>query len=228
MAVELLFPFNSIIFFIPYVLYGGYITIFSIFVGLTSEDRTHEYQKSMILKYASIINILVVISLLFVPFGFRTSGSIPSDVRTLLYLLTFILPSILAFVPRIFTFGFAFLIFGNKNRDDFGKYLTYTGIFWLIYSVWASFSLLSPISNIPQLAFVLDYSFNIFPEYELLIVFLQLLSMGSIFGVLGGIALLMHSFKHNDRNLKIAGFIYLVGIAILSLGVIPQYIDLLL
>jgi hypothetical protein len=65
-------------------------------------------------------------------------------------------------------------------------------------------------------------------EYELLIVFLQLLSMGSIFGVLGGIALLMHSFKHNDRNLKIAGFIYLVGIAILSLGVIPQYIDLLL
>ena len=226
MAITLYFPFSSITNFIPYALYGAYLIIFSIFLILTNKQYSDDHQNSSLLKIAAIINFISVVALLFVPVGFSTSGSIPDDQRILFYIMFYTLPSLVAFVPRILSFGIIFLVYGYRNKERSGNYLLLSGIFWLIFTTWSALSLIVPYYNIPQLPSLM---LIIFPSIEIYsyLIFYQILGLGSIFGALGGIYLLIHSFINEDRNLKIAGFVYLVGTAIVSLGIIPQYIQLL-
>lgn len=227
MAVILYFPFSSITYFIPFALYGAYMITFSVFLILASKQYTEDRQNKILLEIAAIINIISVAALFFVPVSFNTSGSIPEDQRTLLYVMYYTLPSLVAYVPHIFSFGIIFLIYGYRNQDRSGNYLLLTGIFWLIFTAWATLSLFSPFSGSPGAIFLLDYIFNTFFNSYVTIIFQLLLSVGGIFSVLGGIFLLIHSFINKDQNLKIAGFIYLVGTAIVSLGLIPMYLELI-
>jgi hypothetical protein len=226
MAVTLYFLFSSITYLIPFALYSTYMIAFSVFLIFSSKQYNNEYQNKKLLEIAAIINIISVVALIFIPVNFTTSGSIPDDQRTLLYIMYYTLASIVAYVPRIFSFGVTFLIYGYRNQDRSGNYLLLTGIFWLIFTTWAALGLFSPFYGTPGAIYLLDYLFP-FVDFYAVVILLQLVSVGGIFSVLGGIFLLIHSFIHKDQNLKIAGFIYLVGTAIVSLGLIPQYLELI-
>jgi hypothetical protein len=96
---------------------------------------------------------------------------------------------------------------------------------WLIYTIWASLCFYSPIGSYPQLTHVLlgsDYFFNPYLTNIFTIAF----GVGNLFDLLATTFLLIHSFSKNDQNLKIGGLIYLLGNTVLSLSVIPHYIEM--
>jgi hypothetical protein len=103
----------------------------------------------------------------------------------------------------------------------------YTGIFWLIFTIWASITLFSPFFNFSYLAYILQRTI-IFPSVYVYSILIHVFSIGGIFGALAVIFLLIHAFVNNDSSLKIAGFIYFIGTATIGLSQIAFYIQLML
>ncbi|TFG03699.1 MAG: hypothetical protein EU542_01235 [Promethearchaeota archaeon] len=228
MAIKIYFPFSSISYFVPYVIYGVYIIAFSVVLISASKEYKNENYNRNLLKIGAIINIISISVLFFIPIDFDISGSIPNDQRKILTILVIVIPSLVAYLPRIFSFGIVFLVYGHKNQDRSGNYILFTGIFWLMYTIWAAFSLYPPFYNNPQLIFLMDYIFNLYSELYILIVLQQLLAIGGFFSLLGSIFLLLHGFINKDQKLKIAGFIYIIGNLTVGLGFIPHYIELMM
>ncbi len=53
---------------------------------------------------------------------------------------------------------------------------------------------------------------------------LNILSFGSINKAIAIIFFMIHTYSNNDKNLKIAGFIYIIGRALMVLSMIPFYL----
>jgi hypothetical protein len=203
-------------------MYSGYIIAFSAFLIIASRDEDREPQHSKLLLFAAIVNIISTALLYFFPSGFSYS-SITTEERFLRTLLT-IIPSLIIYIPNIFSFGIVFTFYGYKNRRQIGNYLMYSGLFWLVFTIWASVCIFSPYGSMPQLPFILDEIVN-FPHYFIPLIISQILLVGSGFDTLANIFLLIHAFLNKDKSLKIAGLIYFIGNATFGLSFIPTYIS---
>lgn len=225
MTIVFHYWFSSFAHFIPIGVYSAFIIAFSAFLIIASREKDRKTVHNKLLLIAAIVNIVSTALLFFFPSGF-TFSSPTAEEEALAYLLITI-ASLTTYIPRIFSFGIIFLIYGNKNRRQIGNFLMYSGLFWLIFAIWASISLFSPFGSVSNLLYVLQDIIN-FPSVFVYIILNQILSIGHLFGVLANIFLLIHAYLNKDKSLKIAGFIYFISQAAIGLSFIPVYISYML
>ncbi|MFX1489604.1 MAG: hypothetical protein ACFFBI_10680 [Promethearchaeota archaeon] len=120
--------------------------------------------------------------------------------------------------------GLIFVLIGRKYKEKIGRFLMYSGIFWAIYSTWASICLYMPDTPYPTLPNLLGF-LGIF-DFQVTYILQLILGIGSISNIIAYIFFMIHSYYNNDRNLKIAGFIYIIGQSLMVLGMIPYYISI--
>lgn len=217
--------FSSLAYFVPIAMFSAYKITFSAFLIVSSQEKGRETLHKNLLLIAAIINIVSTVLLFFFPIG--SSGYSPTVEEKAIRNLFIIITSLITYVPGIISFGLIFFIYGYKNRRQIGNHLMYSGLFWLVFTIWASFSLFSPFSNTPQLPMILDQVFN-FPSFLVYVILSQILTIGFWFSVLANIFLLIHAFLNKDQSLKIAGLIYFVWHATIGLSSIPFYIMMFL
>lgn len=225
MTIIFHFWFNSFASFLPLAMYSAYMIAFSIFLIIASQKKERAPILKILLKSAAIVNFISIISLFFIPIS-ATSYSPTNEETMALILFLYILPSLLTYIPKVYSFGIVFFIYGYKNRSSIKNYLMYTGISWLIFTIWACITLFSPFSNVSNLVYILDRVFN-FPSFYLYSILFQIFSLGGIFNVLAILFLLIHAYVNNDSSLKVAGFIYFFGSLTIGLSQIAYSIHLI-
>lgn len=225
MAIIFHFWFSSLAYFVPIAMYSAFRITFSVFLIVSSREKGRETLHKNLILIAAIINIVSTALLFFFPVGF--SGYSTTEEEEAMIYLFIIIASLITYIPGIISFGVVFVIYGYKNRRQIGNHLMYSGLFWLIFTIWASVSLFSPFSNTSQLPMILDQVFN-FPSFLVYSIMFQILAIGSWFSVLANIFLLIHAFLNKDQMLKIAGLIYFVWHATIGLSFIPLYFSIYL
>lgn len=225
MAISFQFWFSSLGHFLPVAVFSAYKITFSAFLIVSGREKGREKIYKNLVLLAGIVNIVSTAALFFIPVGSTAYGATEEEI--VLRNLIIILSSLITFIPGIISFGVVFSIYGYKNRRHIGNYLMYSGLFWLIFTIWASISISNPYSNVSFLPYILDDIFN-FPNFGVLLIMSQILAVGFWFNVLGNIFLLIHAFLNKDRRLKIAGLIYLTWYATIGLSSIPYYLSIYL
>lgn len=225
MAITFQFWFSSLEHFVPIAMYCAFRIAFSAFLIASSRDKGRETLHKNLMLLAAIINIVSTVLLFFFPIGSRAYS--PTVEEEALRNLFIIIGSLITYIPSIISFGLVFFIYGYKNRRQIGNYLMYSGVFWLIFTKWASISLFSPFNNTPQLPMIIDLIFNL-PSSLVYVISFQILAIGSWFSVLANFFLLIHAFLTKDRMLKIAGLIYFIWHATIGLSFIPLYFSIYL
>ena len=221
MTIVFYYWFSSLMYFVPMATYTTYRITFSAFLIVASREKCRETLHRNRFLTAAIINIVSTVLLFFFPFGIGYSG--PTAEEMVMVILFIMVNSLITHIPGIISYGLVFFNYGHKNRRQIGNYLKYSGLFWLIFSIWASISLFSPFNNMSQLPWILDTIFN-FPTFLVIVVLQQILSIGNWFSVLANFFLLLHAFLNKDRTLKIAGFIHFIWQATIVLSFIPSYL----
>lgn len=200
-----------------------YFILFNVFLFLSSEENKRELQDFSYLRITCLINIILGGLIFILP---ATSLSTPyTELEKIMYVGYNIFYSLVFFIPRIFTMGLIFIFLGLKYKEQIGQFLMYTGIFWTIYSTWASICLYFPENSTPGLATALELM-GITDLGRVYIVMLNILSFGSTSNAIAIIFFMVHSYLNNDKNLKIAGYIYIIGQALMGLSFIPLYISM--
>lgn len=224
MTIIFHFWFSSLAYFVPIAMYSAFRITFSAFLIVYSQEKGRETLHKNLILIAAIINIVSTVLLFFIPSG--STAYSPTVEERAMRNLFLIITSLITYIPSIISFGVVFFIYGYKNRRQIGNYLMYSGLFWLVFTIWASFSLFSPFNNMPQLPLILDDILN-FPSILVYIIISQILTIGFWFSVLANIFLLIHAFLNKDQSLKIAGLIYFIWHATIGLSSIPLYIQLI-
>ncbi len=147
-----------------------------------------------------------------------------SQIEESIYVAYYIFRSLVFFIPRIFTMGLIFILIGRKYKEKIGRFLMYSGVFWTIYSIWAAIWLYTPEIPNPFLPSLLNFLGVL--DFPLYFVFQQVSSIGFVSNTIALIFFMIHGYSNNDRNLKIAGFIYIIGQSLMGLGMIPYYLSI--
>lgn len=226
MTITFFFWFESFGLFLPYAIFNANMIAFSVFLILASMEKERQAKYKILLKVAGIVNIISTAMIFFFPIGYSGAGTLSPEEKILVYGFFYITPALITYIPRIFSFGVVFIIFGFKNRESNHNLLMYSGIMWLIYTIWASICLYFPIGSFPQLTYLL-FNLDFFSEPYLFNILHAVFGVGNLFNILGIAFLLIHSFSKKDEKLKIGGLIYLLGNTVLGLSIIPYYIELL-
>lgn len=221
MTIVFYYWFSSLMYFVPMAMYTTYRITFSAFLIVASREKGRETLYRNRFLTAAIIIIVSTALLFFFPVGIGYSS--PTAEEMAIVVLFIMLNSLITHIPGIISYGLVFFNYGYKNRRQIGNYMTYSGLFWFIFSIWASISLFSPFNNMSQLPWILHTVFD-FPIFLVFGVLQQILSIGMWLSVLANIFLLLHAFLNKDRTLKIAGFIHFIWQATIVLSFIPSYL----
>ncbi|MFX1590185.1 MAG: hypothetical protein ACFFC1_18755 [Promethearchaeota archaeon] len=220
MSIRIYFVFVSFEQFLPAVLFSLYLIVFNVFLLRSSLENEREFPYFSRLKTTSIINIVLAGVIFFLPYLSISTPYIGIE-EAVFIAYSYIFRSLIYTIPQIFTMGVILFVIGSKYKSQIGPFLMYCGIFWMVFFTWASISLYYPqYENIllPPLLNIV----NIITEIEELITIEIVLGLGFIFNILGYIFFMIHSYSNSDKNLKIAGFAYIIGAALMGLGRIPS------
>lgn len=229
MTVIFHYWFESFGSFFPLVFYAGMMIAFSIFLikaGLDIEGEP-ESKYNFLLIVAGAINIISAVFLFFFPSNFTIYSTITPTERLVINWFFYILPALVSNIPRIFSFGVVFLVYGYGNGELRRKYLAYAGLSWLVYSILGSIVLINHF-GITSLSRVLIGIHGSIDMYYVANILDTIFGTVSIFNLLGIAFLLIHGFLENDKPLRIAGLIYFFGNALFGLSIIPYYIERML
>ena len=203
-------------------MFSTYFILFNVFILLSSKENKREFQDFSRLKVTSVVNIILPGALFFIPNA--TLSSPYSQMEELLFFGIYLLRSSIFFIPLIYTMGLIFFFIGTRHKEQFGNFLKYSGLAWTFYSIWAAIFLYNPELPspflFPLLRFmgILNYPF----DHVIQIILSAIGSIGNIFGY---IFFMVHAYFNKDKNLKIAGFVYIIGQSLMILGMIPFYIS---
>jgi hypothetical protein len=101
--------------------------------------------------------------------------------------LYYLIPNIIL----LFTFGVSFIILGIRNKQNFGKFLMYSGIFWIVFGTMAIIAdSIELLSWLPGLG----------PSFLIILIPLLTLIIASIFAITAGVFFIIYASK---RDLKI-------------------------
>lgn len=167
-----------------------------IIVGVSQIRNEDKFNTSLILIIDGIIIILYFVineRLSMVLLG--VSG------YTILYLmiqytLYYLIPNIIVLI----TLGISFLILGIKNKQNFGKFLIYSGIFWII------FCSIAIVANSIYLLSYLPGPFGI----PLLLTVLILPIIASIFAIIAGVFFIIYASKLDMKILLVSSILLLL------------------
>jgi len=224
MPFRIYFVFTSFEQFLPATLCSLYLIVFNAFLLRSSLANEREFPYFSRLKTTSIINIVLAGVIFFLP-NMSISTPYLGIEEAVFIAYNYILRSLIYTILQIFTTGLILFLIESKYKSQLGPSLMYSGIFWMVFFTWASISLYNPqytYIGLPSLLSFLDVITEIEVNFTLQIV----LGLGFIFNILGYIFFMVHSYSNNDKNLKIAGFVNIIGAAIMSLGMIPTYLNL--
>ncbi|MFX1353289.1 MAG: hypothetical protein ACFFGP_04945 [Promethearchaeota archaeon] len=130
--------------------------------------------------------------------------------------ITYTIWNIIPYIISIFTFGILIIILGKKNKENFGKTLLLSGIFWIVYSVMIL------IKNI------VIFPFSLLPIPPIVVITFQIVAVVFItFMVLSRIFLMLYGSKISERYLFGSSIILLIASTVLIiysiLGLIMIY-----
>ena len=203
--------FSTLLFIIP-ITSSLIAIVYNIFIIQSGKNQPSEVNASKYLIYLGNTNIIFIVLSFLIPVLSLTSPY--NETETQIYLAYNVFRGLLFSVPSLITYGVIFLIFGLKNRQQLKSYIMISGILWIIY-----YSVNVIVLN-GELFYILFVLFG----FDVLTVTTIFIIVGSFFWLLfiGFILLIVHGFKNNDNNMKYAGFVYFLGVA-LSL-IIPLFI----
>ncbi|MFX0140722.1 MAG: hypothetical protein ACFFDN_44200 [Candidatus Hodarchaeota archaeon] len=127
--------------------------------------------------------------------------------------LTRLIPNIILLI----TFGVLFLFLGDENRQNFGKYLMYSGIFWMVFGV---------ISVIANLYIILDYDPGMIP-YPLNLIPYIMIPIASSFMVTSSILFLLYAYKIDNKIILSSAISLLVASIIFTINSILPLPDII-
>ena len=203
--------FSTLLFIIP-ITSSIIAIVYNLFIIKSGKNQPPEVNASKYLIYLGIINIIfIVLSFLIPDLSLKSPYN---ETETQIYLAYNVFRGLLFSVPSLITYGVIFLIFGLKNRQQIKSYIMISGILWIIY-----YSV-----NVIVLNGELFYILFVLFAFDILTITTIFMIVGSFFWLLfiGFILLIVHGFKNNDNNMKYAGLVYFLGVA-LSL-IIPLFI----
>jgi hypothetical protein len=222
MSATIKFVFMDFEIFLPFLLNSLVIALMSVFLYFSGKEKERDLPDIRFLELSAVINLLSIIFLFFIPVPDPLRTPIASYERIIFYGLA-ILRSLIYTISRLLSLGLIIFIIGRNHREQFGDYLMISGLSWLLYFTLLAISLPDSEYRAPLLPRILylDSDNNICGYY----IFQSIYGIINLFNPLGFIFLIVHGFKNNDQNLKLAGFIYVLGFYILTLGYIPLYVE---
>ena len=178
---------------------------YNIYIIKSGKNKAGEAEYSRLLIYAGIINLVFMVLWLFIP---RITYSGPIDLGNLspqlrFYLFYQIATGLIFSIPGVITYGITFLLYGQKNQEQFRSFLTIAGIFWII-------------ANLMRVAALNGNLFLILitlTDVSVLFAFIY----GILYSIMGflivpaTILLIVHGIKNFDSDLKIAGIFSLIS-----------------
>lgn len=207
--------------FLPVFLESLFIILVSIFLYFFGQEKEREFPDARYLKFGLILNFIAIIFLFLIPSPYSMTTPISSKDRIIFYGLA-IVRSLIFTLSRLISLGLIILIIGYNHREQLGDYLMISGLSWLIFFIFQAILLPLP-----------EYSGGLLPSllYPDIInwcesvLFYPIYGVTNLFNSLGVIFLIVHAYKTNNQNLKLAGFIYVIMGSMISLGYIPFYIE---
>ena len=125
------------------------------------------------------------------------SGVYTIEILVVREVLNGMIPNIISLI----TFGSLFLFLGIRNRQNFGKYLMYSGIFWTVFGV---------ISIVPYSIFLLAIVPAGIP-YSLIQLVYVMMPIASIFMVTSSVFFVIYASKLDVKILLISSICLLVA-----------------
>ena len=177
---------------------------YNIYIIKSGKNKAGEAEYSRLLIYAGIINLVFMVLWLFIP---RITYSGPIDLGNLspqlrFYLFYQIATGLIFSIPGVITFGITYLLYGNKNQEQFRSFLKIAGIFWIIVHLVRVIVL---NGNLILILFTLTDVYVLFTFiYFIVYGVISLLNIPAI------ILLIVHGIKNFDSDLKIAGILSLI------------------
>lgn len=189
---------------IPQLILAGLGISYNIYIIKSGKNQEGEVDYSELLIYAGIINLVFLVLGLTIP---QIAYSGPIDLGNLsrqlrFYLFYQIALGLIFSIPGVITYGIFFLLFGQRNQEQFRSFLKIAGILRIIV----------------HLMIVIALNGNLF------LILITLTDVHVLFGFLYGILyiimgflivpatilLLVHGIKNFDSDLKIAGILSLI------------------
>ncbi|MFW9784636.1 MAG: hypothetical protein ACFFFB_20310 [Candidatus Heimdallarchaeota archaeon] len=182
---------NSILFFIlTLLLILGYL--FLVITGAINLKREEN------LKAPLFLIIIGAVEIVYELLKWQLYNYLPflMGYTMLSYRITYSIMRIVPYVISIITFGVLIIILAKRNKENFGKKLLLSGIFWIIYAA----TLL--IINI----------YGLFPVTPtVIVIFINLSLIVIAFMVASRIFLLLYSIKMNEKNLLVASILFITA-----------------
>ena len=177
---------------------------YNIFIIISGKNQAGEVGYSKLLIYSGIINLVILALWLIIP---RIEYSGPIDLGNLspqlrFYMFYQISTGLIFSIPGVITYGITFLLYGQKNQEQFRSFLTIAGIFWII-----AYLMRVAVLN-GNLIFILITLTDAHVLFGLLYGVLYIIM--SLFTAPAIILLIVHGVKNFDSDLKIAGILSLV------------------
>lgn len=128
---------------------------------------------------------------------------------TLSYRISYAIVNIIPYIISIITFGILIIIIGKRNKENYGKNLLFSGIFWIVYATtW----LIINIYGLFPVAPIVGFTFMI----------ISIIILAFIVG--SRIFLLLYSIKIREKNLLSASIILLTATTVFIFYTIINFI----
>jgi len=169
-----------------------------IIVGSSRIRNSGTINKSMVFIIVGAIEIIyLAINERIFTLILGLSGVYTIEILVVRETLNGMIPNIISLI----TFGSLFLFLGIRNRQNFGKYLMYSGIFWTVFGV---------ISIVPYSIFLLAIVPAGIP-YSLIQLVYVMMSITSIFMVTSNVFFVIYASKLDVKILLISSICLLVA-----------------
>jgi hypothetical protein len=123
-----------------------------------------------------------------------------SGYTTLYFMIRSVLYYLIPNIISLFTFGVSFTILGIKNKQNFGKFLRYSGLFWIVFGT------LAIVANSILLLAYIPFLFT----FPLALTVSILNPIASIFGITASIFFLIYASRLEEKILLTSSILLLL------------------
>ncbi len=177
---------------VSFLLVSGYL--FIVIAGALNLRREEKLNSSkFFIIIGAVETVYELIKWRLWPLVYMFMGTTIQSMR-IVYAIQWIIPNIIS----IITFGILIIILGKRNKENFGKSLLLSGIFWIVFAV---------ILLIRNILF-----WGFFPLNITIITTFQIIGVIVIaFMVVSRIFLLLYASKINEKYLLVSSIILLIA-----------------
>lgn len=181
----------------------GYI--FIVIGGAFNLKREEKLNSSIFFIVIGVVEILYE----YIKWGLQPIILMIMGYSILSYRISYAIANIIPYIISIITFGILIIIIGKRNKENYGKNLLFSGIFWIVYATtWLIINTFGLFTVAPIVGFTL------------MIISIIILA----FMVGSRIFLLLYSTKIKEKNLLSASIILLTATTVFIFYTIINFI----